>query len=398
MEFVEIFKLDERFLSVLLELTEAHKIKAPGFGVIYADEAILAHSNEAEYEAMVNDEKTAGLQDRLMVVRIPYNLRVSEEQRIYEKMLSEVDLRGTHISPLCLPLASIFAVLSRLGPPDKFGMSLIQKLRLYDGQYVEKFTPQDAREMQERAAGEGFKGVSPRYVINQISRAITHQQADCLDPLVLLDTMWGGLEQSTKLAREDQEHLEKLFTETRQAYEQMARRQVQKAFVENFDQVANDLVQRYLRGVDSFLENPDQHTGRIGQPDGNLERFMRSLERSVDIQDYDKATFRRAIHAQVTGLKNAGLPVNHQFDSRLEEAVIRKLCPGEREVARVLAPSGEQDPERLAKRDEVRQRLVREGGYHPDCAQRLLEHVSSFLNSDQRTSTQLPRALRWIRG
>jgi serine protein kinase len=398
MEFIEMFKLDERFLAVLLVLTEEQKIKAPGYGTIYADEAIVAHSNEAEYQSMVDNKKTEGLQDRLMVVRVPYNLRVNDEKQIYEKLLANVDLKGTHIAPLSLDVASIFAVLSRLEAPQKFGMSLIQKMRLYDGQYVERFTAEDAREMHEQSPREGFIGVSPRFVINQISRAVSHSEVNCLDPLDLLQTIWEGISQSTTLVQEDQERLDKLFFETRKEYEQMAKREVQKAFIEGFDQTAIDLVHNYIQNAEAYLNNPNGHTALMGEPGDNAEKFMRSLERVIDVQDYLKDDFRREILTQAKRLEKAGMEISYDFDARLEEAVVRKLCPSIRDMGRVLGPQSEQNPEFMAKRREVEQRLVRERGYQADCAGSLVENVSQLLNESTRQKSSLPKALRWLRG
>jgi serine protein kinase len=398
MEFIEIFKLDERFLAVLLVLTEEQKIKAPGYGTIYADEAIVAHSNEAEYQSMVDNKKTEGLQDRLMVVRVPYNLRMSDEKQIYEKLLSNVDLKGTHIAPLSLDVASIFAVLSRLVAPQKFGMSLIQKMRLYDGQYVERFTAEDAREMHEQSPREGFIGVSPRFVINQISRAVSHPEVNCLDPMDLLQTIWEGIGQSTTLVQEDQDRLDKLFFETRKEYEQMAKREVQKAFIEGFDKAAIDLVHNYIKNAEAYLKNPNGHTSLMGEPGDNAETFMRSLERVIDVQDYLKDDFRREILTQAKRLEKAEMKISYDFDARLEEAVIRKLCPSDRDMGRVLGPQSEQNPEFMAKRQEVEQRLVRERGYQADCAGSLVEHVSQLLNENRRQKSSLPKALRWLRG
>lgn len=95
--------MDERFLSVLLTLSQEQFIKAAGVGTVYADEALIAHSNLAEYEALVADRKADGLQDQLVVVRVPYVLRVGDEVRIYQKMLGQTDLRDVHVSPLARP-------------------------------------------------------------------------------------------------------------------------------------------------------------------------------------------------------------------------------------------------------------------------------------------------------
>jgi serine protein kinase len=398
MEFIEIFKLDERFLAVLLVLTEEHKIKAPGYGTIYADEAIMAHSNEAEYEALVKDPKTAALQDRVMVVRVPYNLRASEETHIYRKLLSEVDLKGTRIAPLTLPVASIFAVLSRLQPSEKIGMSLIKKMRLYDGQHVERFTARDVEELQAESPREGMTGISPRFVINQIARAVSRPDVQCLDPIDLLQTLWEGVEQSTSLAHEERKRLYNLFLETRRAYDEMSKGELQKAFVDDFEQVASAMAREYADSAQAYAANPNGHGGVIGQPRDPGIKLMESLESALSLQDYDRPDFRREIHARAKSLSSAGVPVDYHMDGRLETAIVRRLGPNLRSVARALGPREELTPDLLATRDQVVQRLVNEHGYDAQCAERLIEYVAQVLDTSPRKASPLPKALRWLHG
>jgi serine protein kinase len=398
MEFVEIFKLDERFLGMLLVLTEEQKIKAQGYGTIYADEAIIAHSNETEYKNTISHKETEALQDRIMMIKVPYNLRVSEEVRIYQKLLEQVDLRGIHISPLCLPVASLFAVLSRLEAPQKLGMSLVKKMRLYDGQQVDNYTPKDADEMHEQAPREGMFGISPRFVIDQIARSASKPGVVCLDPIDLLMTMWEGIEQSTSLSQEEQDRLYKLFQDTRREYEEMAKREVQKAFVDEFDRAANTLIKRYIEAIDTYLNEQSEHHNGSGQKSEVDEKLMRSLERIINIQDYDAENFRREIQSKTELLKNANLPVNAKLDARLEEAVIRQLCPNDSAIVHILDTPKNLDSEAQTKRNEVIRRLVRERGYEEGCAKKLLDQVAASMDSSRKSKSSLPKALRWLRG
>jgi serine protein kinase len=398
MEFVEIFKLDERFLGMLLVLTEEQKIKAQGYGTIYADEAIIAHSNETEYKNTISHKETEALQDRIMMIKVPYNLRVSEEVRIYQKLLEQVDLRGIHISPLCLPVASLFAVLSRLEAPQKLGMSLVKKMRLYDGQQVDNYTPKDADEMHEQAPREGMFGISPRFVIDQIARSASKPGVVCLDPIDLLMTMWEGIEQSTSLSQEEQDRLYKLFQDTRREYEEMAKREVQKAFVDEFDRAANTLIKRYIEAIETYLNEQSEHHNGSGQKSEVDEKLMRSLERIINIQDYDAENFRREIQSKTELLKNANLPVNAKLDARLEEAVIRQLCPNDSAIVHILDTPKNLDSEAQTKRNEVIRRLVRERGYEEGCAKKLLDQVAASMDSSRKSKSSLPKALRWLRG
>jgi len=128
MEFVEMLKTDEKFLYVLLTLSQEQNIKTGRFSMIYADEVVVSHTNEHEYQAFVGNKKSEALQDRIILVKVPYNLRVSDEVKIYEKLLKQSALQNVHIAPYTLRIASIFALLTRLEPSKKAGMSLMKKL------------------------------------------------------------------------------------------------------------------------------------------------------------------------------------------------------------------------------------------------------------------------------
>jgi serine protein kinase len=398
MEFVEIFKLDEKFLSVLLVLTEEQKIKAPGYGTIYADEVILAHSNEAEYTALVKDKKTEALQDRIMVVRVPYNLRVSEELQIYNKMLNQVDLKNIPISPLCLKVVSTFAVLSRLERSDRFGMSPVKKMHLYDGQYVEGYTLKDIEELHEASPREGYIGISPRFVINQIARAIARPGTTCLDPLDLLQILWGGLQQSTSLAQEERSHLYNLFLDTRKEYDRLAVREVQKAFVDQFEKSASGIIQKYYAHLENYVLNQNDEARRTFSGwDEPGERAMNSLERYLGIQDNAAGEYRRDLYQRLSIIRQAGQEIDCHADPRLEEAAIHMLCPGAREVQQVIEEHDPAHQELLEMRNRVLERLIRERGYERDCAESLLKYVAGVL-TDRKSYPSLPKALRWLHG
>src|SRR5579871_4424697 len=155
MEFVEMLKVDEKFLYVLLTLSQEQNIKTGRFSMIYADEVVISHTNESEFQAFVGNRKSEALQDRIILIKVPYNLRVSDEVKIYEKLLKQSALQNVHIAPNTLRIASTFAVLTRLEPSKKAGMSLMKKLKLYDGEDLEDFKQKDIKELQDEAQREG---------------------------------------------------------------------------------------------------------------------------------------------------------------------------------------------------------------------------------------------------
>lgn len=155
MEFQEMLKLDEKFLWNLLSLTQEGNFKAGRFALISADELIVAHTNETEYRSFISNKKNEALHSRIIVMPIPYNLKVSQEEHIYQKMIKESDMSHVHIAPHALKAAAIFSVLTRLEVPKKQGVDLIKKMRLYDGENVEGFNSVDLEELKKSFRAKG---------------------------------------------------------------------------------------------------------------------------------------------------------------------------------------------------------------------------------------------------
>jgi serine protein kinase len=128
---------------------------------MHVDEVIISHTNENEFNAFVSNKKNEALKDRMILVKVPYNLRLDEEIHIYEKLLGDSGMKGVHIAPHTLRIASLFAILTRLEPSKKAGLSPMKKLKLYNGENVDGYTSKDLKELQDEAQREGMMGISP---------------------------------------------------------------------------------------------------------------------------------------------------------------------------------------------------------------------------------------------
>ncbi|RIK35345.1 MAG: protein prkA, partial [Chloroflexi bacterium] len=291
MEFIEMLKTDERFLYVLLTLSQEQNIKTGRFSMIYADEVVVSHTNEHEYESFVGNRKSEALQDRIILVKVPYNLRVRDEVAIYRKLLRQSATSAVHLAPGTLETAATFAILSRLEESKKAGMSLLKKLKLYDGQSVDGFTPKDVKELQDEAIREGMDGVSPRYIINRLSAAIVRDETTCVNAIDALRALRDGLEQHTSIGREERERLLNLIAEARREYDEYAKREVQRAFVYAYEESAKTLLDNYLDNVEAFCNKTrvrDPFTEEESEPD---ERLMRSIEEQIGITENGKRQF-----------------------------------------------------------------------------------------------------------
>jgi serine protein kinase len=380
MEFIEMLKSDEKFLYGLLTLSQEQSIKTGRFAMIYADEVVVSHTNENEYNAFIGNKKAEALQDRIILIRVPYNLRISDEIRIYEKLLHQSGLRNVHIAPNTLRIASIFAVLSRLEESKKAGMSLMKKLKLYDGEETEGFSVKDVRELQEEAMREGMDGISPRYVINRLSSALVQDGVTCINPIDALRALRDGFEQHTSLKREERERFLNLISEARREYDEMAKKEVQKAFVYSFEENAKTLFNNYLDNVEAYCNRStmrDPITEEAVEPD---EKLMRGIEEQIGVTENAKKAFREEILIRISTMARRGQRLEYQSHERLREAIERKLFADLRDVVKITTSTRTPDAEQLKRINEVVDRLVNEHGYCHVCANELLRYVGTILN------------------
>jgi hypothetical protein len=371
---------DEKFLYVLLTLSQEQNIKTGRFSMIYADEVVVSHTNEHEYQSFVGNKKSEALQDRIILVKVPYNLRVSDEIKIYEKLLKQSSLQNVHIAPYTLRIASIFAVLTRLEASKKAGMSLMKKLKLYDGEDMEDFKQKDVRELQEEAQREGMDGISPRYVINRLSSALVKQNTTCINPIDALRALRDGLDQHTSITREERERYLNFISEARKEYDEMAKKEVQRAFVYSYEESARTLLNNYLDNVEAYCNKTklrDPITDEEMEPD---EPLMRSIEEQIGVSETAKKSFREEILIRISSLARKGLTFDYTSHERLKEAIEKKLFADLRDVVKITTSARTPDAEQLRKINDVVNRLMSEHGYCHVCANEILRYTGSLLN------------------
>jgi serine protein kinase len=380
MEFIEMLKVDERFLYVLLTLSQEQNIKTGRFSMIYADEVVISHTNEHEYQSFVGNRRSEALQDRIILVKVPYNLRVDDEVRIYEKLLKQSAVRDVHIAPGTLDTSATFAVLSRLEESKKAGMSLVKKMKLYNGDPVDGFNVKDVRELQAEAEREGMDGISPRYVINRLSSALVKNNVSCINPLDALRAMRDGIEQHTSFTREQTERVLNLISIARQEYDDFAKREVQRAFVYAFEESAQTLLDNYLDNVEAFINDArvvDPITEEEQEPD---EGLMRSIEEQIGVGENGKRQFREEVLIRISSLARRGEKFTYDSHDRLKEAIEKKLFADLRDVVKITTSTRTPDADQLRRINDVVDRLVAEHGYCPVCANELLKYVGALLN------------------
>ncbi len=386
-EFVEILKLDVAFLYDLLGATQEQKIKPKKFPQTDIDEVIIGHTNEAEYRKLLGNEFMEALRDRTIKVDIPYITRYSQEIKIYRKDFSGDRLRGMHVAPHTLEMAAMWGVLTRLEEPKKHSLSLVQKLKLYDGKMIDGYTQDDVKELRKETAREGLDGVSPRYIQDKISNALVNERAaTSINPFLVLNELAGGLRQHSMITDEKlrARYLE-LIEVVRGEYDELVKREVQRAISADEDAIKR-LCANYIDHVKAYtrkerIKNP--YTGLPEQPD---ERLMRSIESKIDISESRKDDFRREVMNYIGALALEGRTFSFDSNDRLREALEKKLFEDQKDTIKLTSlVSNVVDRETQEKIDVVRQRLVRDFGYTDESASDVLQYVASiFARGDAR--------------
>jgi serine protein kinase len=381
MEFVEMLKVDEKFLYSLLTLSQEQSIKTGRFAMIYADEVILSHTNENEYIAFAGNRKSEALQDRIILVKVSYNLRVSEEERIYDKLLHQSEaLRNVHLAPHTLRVAAMFAVMTRLEEPKRQNVDIVKKMKLYDGEDVEGYKSKDVRELKEETIREGMDGISPRYIINRLSSALVRDGVTCINPIDALRAIKDGFEQHTGISSEQRERYLNHISQARKEYDELAKIEVQRAFVYSFEEMARTMCNNYLDNVEAFCNKErikDPITEEEMDPD---EQLMRSIEEQIGISENAKNTFRQEILIRISSHARKGKPFEYNSHERLKEAIEKKIFADLKDVVKITTSAKTPDPDQLRRINEVVDRLVKEHGYCPVCANELLTYVGTLLS------------------
>ena len=388
-EFVEVLKLDVAFLYDLLGASQEHKVKPKKFAQTDIDEVILGHTNEPEYRRLQNNEFMEALRDRTVKIDIPYVTRLSDEIKIYEKDYNSQRVHGKHIAPHTIEMAAMWAILTRLEEPKNASLTLLQKLKLYNGKSLPGFTEDNIKELREQVVNEGMQGISPRYVQDKISNAlVAHPDATSINPFMVLNELENGLKHHSLITSEEtRARYRELLQVVKEEYESIVKNEVQRAIAADEDALKR-LCANYIDNVKAYTQHEkvkNKFTGQYVDPD---ERLMRSIEEKIDIPDSRKDDFRREIMNYIGALSIDGRTFDYKTNERLNKALELKLFEDQKDSIKLTSlVSNVVDAETQAKIDVVKSRLIRDYGYDEESATDVLNYVASiFARGDAKVS------------
>jgi serine protein kinase len=389
-EFIEVLKLDVAFLYELLGASQEHQIKPKKFPQTYIDEVIVGHTNEPEYRRLQNNEYMEALRDRTVKVDIPYITKLDEEIKIYEKDYNKGKIQGKHIAPHTIEMAAMWAVLTRLEEPKKHNLTLMQKLKLYNGKSLPGFTEDNVKELRKESLREGMEGISPRYIQDKISNALVSDLNErCVNPFIVVNALESGLKHHSLITSEEQrQRYRELLDEVRREYEDVVKNEVQRAIAAD-EAAISRLCSNYVDNVKAYTQKErvrNPYTGQDEEPD---ERLMRSIEEKIDIPESRKDDFRREIMNYIGALALEGKKFDYRTNERLHKALELKLFEDQKDSIKLTSlVSSVVDKETQEKIDIVKNRLVRDYSYCDSCASDVLHFVASiFARGDVKESS-----------
>jgi serine protein kinase len=399
-EFIEVLKLDVAFLYDLLTASQEHKIKPKKFAQTDIDEVIIGHTNEPEYRKLQSNEYMEALRDRTVKIDIPYITSLSDEIRIYEKDFNQEQIQGKHIAPHVIELAAMWSVLTRLEEPKHAGLTLVQKMKLYDGKTLRGFTEDSVKELKAEAVREGMEGISPRYIQDKISNALVNSSSSrhdedgadprypdgCVNPFMVLNELEAGLKHHSLITSDEERHrYRELLAVVKEEYEDIVKSEVQRAIAAD-EEAIQRLAANYIDNVRAYTQREKVRNKFTGQDEEPDERLMRSIEEKIEIPESRKDDFRREIMNYIAALSLDGKRFRYDSNPRLHKALELKLFEDQKDSIKLTSlVTSVIDQDTQEKIDVVKSRMMKNYGYCQICATDVLNYVASiFARGDIR--------------
>jgi serine protein kinase len=381
LEMIEILKVKREFLYLLLTLTQEKNVKVSRFPLIYLDETIVAHTNLAEFQRFLQEKENEALLDRMVIIKVPYALSYHDEARIYRKLVSGAPaFRDVHLDPHALDVAAVFSVMTRLVKPEREGLDLAKKTRLYAGESIEGLPENEAERLRNEAPEEGLSGVSPRFVINAISNAITHSDRKSLTSMEVLLALKDAIDTDARMdARLKKQWIDFLVGVRKDFYNRWVKEDVHRALFASFETEAQQLLDKYLDEIEAALDQRQVKDPMTGESRPADERFLRSVEEKIKVSDAGKQSFRQEVVRKAMVAYKVGEKFTLASHQRLHEAIEQYLFEERREVLRLVTSSARPDDEAKNKISVVQERLTREYGYDNHSAKEALSYVTTLL-------------------
>ena len=363
LEFVEMFKAPIKMLHPLLTATqEGNYIGTENIGAIPFHGIVLAHSNESEWQSFKNNRNNEAFIDRIYVIKVPYCLRVTEEQKIYEKLVSSSELSEASCAPATFEMLARFTVLSRLKRHEN--STIFAKMRVYDGESLKETDPR-ARSQQEYkdAAGveEGMDGASTRFAFKVLAATFNHDTTEiAADPVHLMYALEQSIRRDQLPQDTEKRYLEFIKSELAPRYAEFIGNEIQKAYLESYHDYGQNLFDRYVSYADAWIEDIDFKDPDTGQLLNRelLNQELTKVEKPAGIanpKDFRNEVVKFSLRARAN---NAGRNPNWTSYEKIREVIEKRMFSQVEDLLPVISFGAKKDGDSEKKHEEFVERMM----------------------------------------
>jgi serine protein kinase len=382
LEFVEMFKAPIKMLHPLLTATqEGNYVGTENIGAIPFTGIVMAHSNEAEWQSFKANKNNEAFIDRIYVIKVPYCLRVTEEQKIYQKLIRTSELAGAPCAPATLEMLAQFSVLSRLREHEN--SNVFSKMRVYDGESIREVDPR-ARSLQEykdtAGVDEGMDGISTRFAFKVLAATFNHDTVEVsADPVHLMYVLEQALRREQLPADTEKRYIEFIRAELAPRYAEFIGNEIQKAYLESYHDYGQNLFDRYVDYADAWIEDQDFKDPDTGQLLNRelLNQELSKTEKPAGIanpKDFRNEVVKFALRARAA---HGGRNPSWTSYEKLREVIERRMFSQVEELLPVISFGSKKDTETEKKHGEFVQRMIARG-YTERQVRRLVEWYMRF--------------------
>ncbi|ELV8694032.1 PrkA family serine protein kinase [Vibrio fluvialis] len=366
MEFVEMFKAPIKVLHPLLTATqEGNYNGTEGLSALPFDGMILAHSNESEWQTFRNNKNNEAFLDRVYIVKVPYCLRVSEEVKIYQKLLDHSELSQAPCAPSTLDLLAQFSVLSRLKTPEN--SSVFSKMRVYDGETLKDTDPK-AKSYQEyrdyAGVDEGMSGLSTRFAFKILSRVFNFDHSEvAANPVHLFYVIEQQVEREQFPQETTDRYLEFLKGYLVPRYVEFIGKEIQTAYLESYSEYGQNIFDRYVTYADFWIQDQEYRDPETGQlfDRSALNSELEKIEKTAGIsnpKDFRNEIVNFVLRARANN--NGQNPVWTSYE-KLRTVIEKKMFSNTEELLPVISFNAKTSSDDQKKHDDFVARMMEKG-------------------------------------
>jgi serine protein kinase len=377
LEFVEMFKAPIKVLHPLLTATQEGNFKGTeGFGAIPFDGVILAHSNESEWKTFRNNKNNEALLDRIYIVKVPYCLRVSEEIKIYEKLICTSSLGSATCAPGTLKMMAQFSVLTRLVEPEN--SSLFSKMQVYDGENIKDIDPK-AKSYQEyrdyAGVDEGMNGVSTRFSFKILSRVFNFDTTEvAANPVHLMYVLEQQIEREQFPKETEQRYLSFVKETLASRYAEFIGKEIQTAYLESYSEYGQNVFDRYVTYADFWIQDQEYRDHDTGESFDRaaLNAELEKIEKPAGIsnpKDFRNEIVNFVLRARANN--NGKNPLWTSYE-KLRVVIEKKMFSNTEDLLPVISFNAKGSTEEMQKHEDFVNRMVSKG-YTPKQVRLLCE-------------------------